>query len=140
MTVQKDAEPNRTKCLFVCLYVCFDFQGYWAACTVEIVTILKFLKIFSKLFKALKYSKTKSCNRRFLVYNCSMHISKTKFNKVKQSLTMANKVYQSQTKFNIVKQSLTQAGLSWGSVQAKTVRLQSWIEPGSIDICWNLLN
>ena len=33
-----------------------------------------------------------------------------------------------------------QAGLSWGSVQAETVRLQSWIESGLIDICWNLLN
>ena len=35
---------------------------------------------------------------------------------------------------------LQQAGLSWCSVQAETVRLQSWIEPGLIDNCWNLLN
>ena len=33
------------------------------------------------------------------------------------------------------KRNSEQAGLSWGSVQAKTVRLQSWIESGLIDIC-----
>ena len=35
---------------------------------------------------------------------------------------------------------IKQAGLSWGSVQAETVRLQRQIDPGLMDIHLNLLN
>ena len=47
---------------------------------------------------------------------------------------LANKPYPQMVGGVRMCQTPEQAGLSWGSVQAETVRLQSWIESGLLDI------